>query len=96
MQPLRQEAVGVGFLAAVEGDAVGLEQLLQAPFVKGIEGFGAAADVFAADEDLRDGRKPDPLAQSHADVAAAVVLLVGEFLGDRPLSGVASRPADAA
>lgn len=52
------------------------EEGLEPVFIEGVEGLSGAADMLAADEDLRDGRDRDALAQGIANFAAPIVLLI--------------------
>ena len=63
VQPLRQQRGGVDRVAAVR-HAGAVEQAREAAVGMGVEGRGAATDVGAADEELRDRRLAGP-AQQH-------------------------------
>src|SRR5256885_3979860 len=75
VHPLRQQAVGVELDAAVECDAGRFEARLQRAVTHRVEQIGAAADVHAADIDLRDRRRAGALLQHGAHADAELVLL---------------------
>src|SRR5690606_8646180 len=76
LQPVRQQRVGIDFGAFVEGNAALLHEVLRASLAYRVEQVRAAADVLAADEDLRNGRHTEPRRQHRTDLPAQVVLLV--------------------
>src|SRR5690606_9728134 len=78
MHPFRQEGVRVEARRAVELDAALVEELLQALVAPSVERLRTAADMDAADEDLRDGRRADAGLERGAHLATPVALLVSD------------------
>ena len=78
VQPLRQRRVGVLQCRGEVRHARQIQPLAKTAVVEGVEELGRAADMRAADEDLRDGRGTEPGAERSADVATPVPCLVGD------------------
>ncbi len=75
VQPLRQQAGGVDAVSRGRRDAVAFEQAVERAVLIGVEGRGAAADMLAADEDLRDGGLAGVAVERGAQVAAEIAAL---------------------
>src|SRR5690606_1571738 len=76
LQPLRQQRVGIDVDALVVADALLLEPALYRAVAPRVEQIRAAADVLAADEDLRDRPRAGALRAHRADLAAPIAGLV--------------------
>jgi len=91
VKPVRQKAASIKLLSFNEGDPVVAEKRLQATIVEGVKGLGAAANMGAVHEDLRDGGRGYPRAQGVADLTSPVVLLMlGRIQVDRAIGNARS------
>src|SRR5262245_44519383 len=75
LQPLRQQRVGIEVRARIELDAALGQQLACGAAAPRVEQVGRAADVRAADEDLRDRARARARGEHGANLAAEVVFL---------------------
>ncbi len=78
MQPTRQQLPGVDQLTGIAGQARSLQPYLQTAIAQGLEQLSGAAEGHPADIYLRDSRHPEPLGQYLANVATALMLLIGD------------------
>src|SRR5690606_36721631 len=103
LQPLRQKRVGVDVGALVVTDAALVEPAPQRAVAPCIEQIGAAADVHAADVDVRDGPRAGALRDHGADVPAPISCLAiagveidAQVLHTDPCEELADGPAELA
>ena len=99
VHPLRQQAVGVQCRRLrSKATPAASRRRCSSPLRMSVEQVGAAADVLAADVDLRDRRRAGALLEHGADLDAQVVALephrveVDALVGDRPAARTACAP----
>src|SRR5690349_11057510 len=103
LQPLGQQRIRIELGLAVVGHAGLVQAFLDRAITPRVEQVGAAADVLAADVDLRHGLLAGPIGEHRADLAAEIVLLelhrvdIDTAIGDaEPGEQLAHRPAELA